>query len=66
MSRDPSGGPSGFPADVSGLPESTPPEVLELSDGDALDLRIGPVAKRLGDATVRMLAYTTARSRGPR
>ena len=32
-------------------------EVVELADGDEFDLRIAPVAKRLGDATVRMLAY---------
>ena len=30
---------------------------FELADGDQFDLRIAPVAKRLGDATVRMLAY---------
>ena len=28
-----------------------------MADGDALDLRIGPVAKQLGESTVRMLAY---------
>jgi FtsP/CotA-like multicopper oxidase with cupredoxin domain len=31
--------------------------LVELADGEHLDLRIAPVAKRLGDATVRMLAY---------
>jgi FtsP/CotA-like multicopper oxidase with cupredoxin domain len=46
-----------FPTDPTGLPEATPPQVLELADGDPLDLRVGPVAKRLGDTTVRMLAY---------
>ena len=46
-----------FPTDPSGLPEATRPELLELADGDDLDLRIGPVAKRLGDTTVRMLGY---------
>ena len=46
-----------FPTDPSGLPEATCPEVLELADGDKLDLRLGPVAKRLGDTTVRMLGY---------
>ena len=46
-----------FPTDPSGLPEATRPEVLELADGDELDLRLGPVAKRLGDTTVRMLGY---------
>src|SRR5690348_8078805 len=46
-----------FPTDPSGLPAATRPELLELADGDDLDLRIGPVAKRLGDTTVRMLGY---------
>jgi len=46
-----------FPTDVEGLPEARAPEVVELSDGDRLDLRIAPVAKRLGDVTVRMLGY---------
>ena len=31
--------------------------MLKLADGDVLDLRLGPVVKRLGDATVRMLGY---------
>jgi FtsP/CotA-like multicopper oxidase with cupredoxin domain len=31
--------------------------LVELADGDEFDLRIAPVAKPLGDATVRMLAY---------
>lgn len=30
---------------------------MELADGEVFDLRIGPVAKRLGDTTVRMLGY---------
>ena len=46
-----------FPTDVAGLPEASTPEVVELADGDEFDLRIAPVAKRIGDATVRMLAY---------
>ncbi|HXZ76607.1 MAG TPA: multicopper oxidase domain-containing protein [Streptosporangiaceae bacterium] len=46
-----------FPTDPTGLPEATRPALLELADGDALDLRVGPVAKRLGEATVRMLGY---------
>src|SRR5215208_1056880 len=46
-----------FPTDATGLAEARAPELVELSDGEHLDLRIGPVAKRLGDATVRMLAY---------
>ena len=28
-----------------------------MSDGDAVQLRIAPVAKQIGDATVRLLAY---------
>src|SRR3954454_8384094 len=46
-----------FPTDPAGLPESAPSETVDLDDGDELELRIAPVAKRLGDATVRMLAY---------
>jgi FtsP/CotA-like multicopper oxidase with cupredoxin domain len=46
-----------FPTDPSGLPEADRPALLELADGDDLDLRLGPVAKRLGDTTVRMLGY---------
>ena len=46
-----------FPTDTTGLPEARAAKVIELSDGEHLDLRIAPVAKRLGDATVRMLAY---------
>jgi FtsP/CotA-like multicopper oxidase with cupredoxin domain len=46
-----------FPTDVAGLPEARASEPVELSDGDRFDLRIAPVAKRLGDATVRMLSY---------
>jgi FtsP/CotA-like multicopper oxidase with cupredoxin domain len=49
--------PDPFPTDVTGLPEAGSPELVELSDGDQFELRIVPVAKRLGDATVRMLAY---------
>jgi FtsP/CotA-like multicopper oxidase with cupredoxin domain len=46
-----------FPTDTAKLPEATSPEVVELADGAEFDLRITPVAKRLGDATVRMLGY---------
>ena len=46
-----------FPTDPTGLPEASRPELLELADGDTLELRVGPVAKRLGDAIVRMLGY---------
>ncbi|HEY9456474.1 MAG TPA: multicopper oxidase domain-containing protein [Gaiella sp.] len=46
-----------FPTATEGLPEAVAAEVVELDDGASFDLRIGPVAKRIGDATVRMLAY---------
>ncbi len=46
-----------FPTEVAGLPEARPAETVELSDGDHFDLHIAPVAKRIGDAGVRMLAY---------
>src|SRR5215210_4211198 len=50
-------GTGNFPRDVDGLPAATRTPDLVLSDGDELDLRIGPVANRIGDAVVRMLAY---------
>ncbi len=46
-----------FPTDPTGLPEADRPTLAELADGDTLDLQVGPVAKRLGDTTVRMLGY---------
>jgi FtsP/CotA-like multicopper oxidase with cupredoxin domain len=46
-----------FPTETAGLPESQPTEIVELADGDQFDLRLAPVTKQLGDATVRMLAY---------
>ena len=46
-----------FPTDPTGLPEAWRPEVLDLADGDSLNLRVAPVAKQLRDATVRMLAF---------
>ncbi|TML82754.1 MAG: hypothetical protein E6G08_21450 [Actinobacteria bacterium] len=46
-----------FPTETAGLPAGVDPELVEVSDGDVFELRIAPVTKRLGDATVRMLAY---------
>jgi FtsP/CotA-like multicopper oxidase with cupredoxin domain len=46
-----------FPRDTTGLPTASPTNVVELADGDRVTLHIGPVVKRIGDATVRMLAY---------
>jgi FtsP/CotA-like multicopper oxidase with cupredoxin domain len=49
--------PNHFPTETTGLPACRRPDIVELADGAALDLEISPVAKQLGDATVRMLAY---------
>ncbi|WP_327635994.1 multicopper oxidase family protein [Kribbella sp. NBC_00482] len=46
-----------FPTDVRGLPASQPSELVSLAGGEEFDLRIAPIAKQLGEATVRMLAY---------
>src|SRR4051794_14997942 len=46
-----------FPREASGLPAAAATTVIEVSDGDRFPLRIAPVSKRIGDATVRMLAY---------
>jgi FtsP/CotA-like multicopper oxidase with cupredoxin domain len=49
-----------LPTETEGLPESKRPEIVELADGDSFELEIAPVAKRLGDATVRMLGYNAS------
>ena len=46
-----------FPTETAGLPAGVDSEVVEVSDGDVFELRIAPVTKQFGDATVRMLAY---------
>src|SRR3954447_25684310 len=46
-----------FPTDTTDLELASEPETVEIADGGAFDLRIAPVKKQLGDATVRMLAY---------
>jgi FtsP/CotA-like multicopper oxidase with cupredoxin domain len=46
-----------FPTDIAGLPDAVAPTQIELADGDRFDLRICPMAKRLGEAKFRMLAY---------
>ena len=46
-----------FPTDLTGLPASRLSEVVELANGEAFELRIGAVATRIGDDTVRMVAY---------
>jgi FtsP/CotA-like multicopper oxidase with cupredoxin domain len=46
-----------FTTETAGLPEASHPGVVRLRDGDAFDLRIHPVRKRIGDVEVRMLGY---------
>jgi FtsP/CotA-like multicopper oxidase with cupredoxin domain len=46
-----------FPRETAGLPAARSTEIVELADGERFELRIAPVTKRIGDATVRMLAY---------
>src|SRR6266536_2930829 len=46
-----------FTADTTGLPEAVGTQVIDLADRDTVELRIAPVTKQIGDATVRMLAY---------
>jgi FtsP/CotA-like multicopper oxidase with cupredoxin domain len=46
-----------LPRETEGLPEPRRTELVELADGDEFELAIMPVKKRIGDATVRMLAY---------
>jgi len=47
----------GFPTATEGLPGCDVSTVVELGDGDLLELRIAPVVNQIGDARVRMLAY---------
>ena len=46
-----------FSTDTAGLVEAVGSEVVDLADGEEVELRIAPVAKRIGNSTVRMLAY---------
>jgi FtsP/CotA-like multicopper oxidase with cupredoxin domain len=46
-----------FPTEVQGLAAARLPALVELYDGDRLELRVEPVAKELAGQTVRMLGY---------
>jgi FtsP/CotA-like multicopper oxidase with cupredoxin domain len=46
-----------FPVDPTGLPEAERSTVIEVPPNEVFDLRIHPVAKRIGDGTFRMLSY---------
>src|SRR5215216_8112613 len=43
--------------ETTGLAEAAGTEVIDVADGDTVQLRIAPVAKQVADTTVRMLAY---------
>jgi FtsP/CotA-like multicopper oxidase with cupredoxin domain len=49
--------PDQFSTETANLPEAIHTEIVDLSDGDEFELKIAPVTKQIGDATVRMLAY---------
>jgi FtsP/CotA-like multicopper oxidase with cupredoxin domain len=49
-----------FSTDPTGLPAAVLREIVELADGATYDLRITPVANRIGSDTVRMLAYNAS------
>src|SRR3954465_13515858 len=46
-----------FSQDASGLPQSRGTEIVEVGQGGSFELRIGSVAKRIGQAGLRMLSY---------
>src|SRR5918911_174135 len=46
-----------FPHGTTGLADAVRSRVEEVADGERFELRIGAVRKRVGEATVRMLAY---------
>ena len=45
-----------FPTETTGVAETIETPVVELSDGDELDLTIAPVTKEIDGNTLRMLA----------
>lgn len=46
-----------FSRDIKGLPQVKPTEIVELKDGDTFNLTASIVRKKIGDKTVKMLAY---------
>ena len=46
-----------FATATAGLPVCAPTPIVELRDGDTYELRIAPVANRIGDSHVRMLGF---------
>jgi FtsP/CotA-like multicopper oxidase with cupredoxin domain len=50
-------GAQAFPVDIEGLPEASATPVVEVGRDGTFELRIHPVAKRIGDGVFRMLSY---------
>jgi FtsP/CotA-like multicopper oxidase with cupredoxin domain len=46
-----------FPTETEGLDEAQLPQMVELADGDRLEIEVAPVRKQIGKAEIRMLAY---------
>jgi FtsP/CotA-like multicopper oxidase with cupredoxin domain len=46
-----------FSTDPTGLPSARATEVVELTDGQLFEMSIEPVAKQIGEHTLRMLGY---------
>src|SRR6266550_3837413 len=46
-----------FSRDTAGLPDAISPQIVVLQSDDVLELRAEQVRKRIGDTTVKMLAY---------
>ena len=55
-----------FTTDTAGLTEASTPQLARLGDGDRFDLRIAPVANRIGDDVVRMLRSRSSMASGAR
>ena len=46
-----------FAIETAGLPDASDPQLLDVADGEGVELRIAPVEKRIGASSVPMLAY---------
>jgi FtsP/CotA-like multicopper oxidase with cupredoxin domain len=49
--------PKSFSTDTTDLPDAGPTQVIDVGDGELFEMSIEPVAKRIGEHTVRMLGY---------
>src|SRR5512140_628 len=47
-----------FSRETEGLPKANASTLVKVADGEHIELRIAPVEKHIGDASVRMLAYS--------